>query len=161
MRRTGLILAAMLGASAAPAAPAVADEGGVSVVYTYLGNHYPPTDHFPWNATPNYHNEYIIVAKPGSAELKKGDYGTVDGSEDPDLHITKPISGAVWSELLAAANRLPEPSTAHPSLAQGDYPIEAELYRGESSVRRGFYSDTATVQIHDIFLKVFAGVPGL
>jgi hypothetical protein len=51
MRRTGLILAAMLGASAAPVAPAVADEGGVSVVYTYLGNHYPPTDHFPWNAT--------------------------------------------------------------------------------------------------------------
>ncbi|EFV11757.2 hypothetical protein [Segniliparus rugosus] len=130
-------------------------------MYTYLGNHFPPTDHFPWNATPNYHNEYIMIARPGSVELKQGDYGTVDGSEEPSVHITKPISGATWSALLAAANRLPEPSTSHPYLARGDFPVEAELYQGETSVRRGFYSDAATVQIHDIFLKVFPGLPGL
>ena len=161
MRRTSLMIAAVLGLAAAAAVPAAADGGEVSVVYTYLGNHFPPTDHFPWNATPNYHNEYIIVAKPGSAELKQGDYGTVDGSEDPAVHIVRPISGATWSELVAAANRLPEPSVSHPNLVRGDFPVEAELYRGDTSVRRGFYSDAATAQIHDVFLKVFAGVPGL
>lgn len=166
MRRTCLAIAAALGLAPAPAVPSAADGAGAggapeSVVYTYLGNHFPPTDNFPWNATPNYHNEYIIVAKPGSAELRQGDYGVVDGSEDPSVHIVRPISGAVWSELVAEANRLPEPSSSHPNLSPGDFPVEAELYRGDAAVRRGFYSDAATARIHEVFLKVFAGVPGL
>jgi hypothetical protein len=162
MRKLGLAAAwavTMLGA-AIPACPAVADSD-VSVVYTYLGNHYPPTEYNPLNPTPAYHNEYIITAKPGSVELKQGSYGTVDDEFEPDVHITKAISGATWAALLAAANRLPPPSVSHPRLVPGDYPTEAELYHGDTSVRRGFYGDAATEDIHKIFLKVFEGTPGL